>query len=246
MLPAWQMLCGLMEPEPLPFDFESCAKRLQKCCYPNGYIHSPENAGIPVRMTPEEAWFWLRAMSGDSFKREDFEKPGALKAPSIKSVRNHLSKGIAKSGNDPGMRSVMSDSWHPELAATLLPFLSPEEILEFIVENFTFFETSAFSEYNAGVGNLLAGCCMFMTPYLSQIECSRLSVKFRPLLESDPDLKSSQGMAALAILAVLGESGIVTQTLRKTKAKIYPYCLWLFARAESEHAAMAAEKPAFT
>lgn len=233
MLPAWQMQYGLTAPEALPFDFESCAKRLRKCCYPNGYIHSPEKAGIPVRMTPEEAWFWLRAMSGNSFTREDFEKPNVLKPPSIKNVRLHLSKGIDKSGNEPGMRSVMSDSWQPEMASTLLPFLSPDEILEFIVENFTFFETSAFSEFNAGLGNLLAGCCMFMTPYLTKNECSRLSKKYLPILESDSDLKSSQGMAALAILAVLGESGIVTQALRQTKAKIYPYCLWLFARTES-------------
>jgi hypothetical protein len=233
MLPTWKTEYGLEPPPAAPFDLEAAIKRLRKCCYPNGYIHSPENAGIPVRMTPEEAWFWLRAMSRGFFQADKFKGKNAVKVPTGKQVRELLSGSINNSDNCPGMRSVMSASWYPELVSAVLVLVKTEEVFGFIAENVEAFEMSALSQYNHRFGNFLAGCCMFMTPFLSRDECERMGAKYVRELKADPDMKKPQGIAALAILAVLGDADTVTRTLRKTKAKIHPYSHWLFARTDS-------------
>jgi hypothetical protein len=233
MLPAWRAEFGLALPPAAEFDSAAAMKRLGKCCYPNRYIHSPENAGIPVSMTREEAWFWLRAMTNGFFKTSQFESKNAFKAPSTGEVLRLLNRGITTDGNNPGMSSVMSNSWYPELACAVRTLLSTEEILDFILGNITAFETSGLSQFNIGFGNLLAGCCMFVTPYLTAAECERHAQKHHAVLLADPDLTQPQGIAALAILAVLGQAEAVTQTLYQTKGKFYHASSWLFARTKS-------------
>jgi hypothetical protein len=237
MLPAWQTDYGLEVPAAAEFDYDQAVARLQKCCYSGGYIHSPENAGIPASMTREEAWFWLQAMSGRSFQPHKIAGKKAWKAPTASQVMKLLNDGINSSDtNSPSMRSVLSDSWYPELVAAVTTLLSPEEMVDFIRANCTAFEHSAFSQYNAGFGHFLAGCCMHLTPYLSLEQSQKLGEPFIDLLRRDPDLTSVDGITALAVLAVFGNTGMVTETLRRTKSKIIPSCHWLFARVESQSA----------
>ncbi len=234
MLPAWQAEYGLEVPPAAEFDYDQAVARLKKCCYSNGYIHSPENAGIPVSMTREEAWFWLQAMCGGSFQPDKMAGKKSWKAPTHSQVMELLNSGIDSSDHSsPSMRSVLSDSWYPELVAAVTTLLSPEQVVDFIRANCVAFEHSALSQYNAGFGQFLAGCCMHLTPYLSREKCQELVKPFMQALRKDPDLTSVDGITALAAVAVFGSTGIVTGTLRQTKAKIMPYCHWLFARVES-------------
>jgi hypothetical protein len=225
MLPAWQMQYGLTAPEPLPFDFESCAKRLQKCCYSNTYIHSPEKAGIPVWMSPEEAWFWLRAMSTGFFKRSRFENTDSLKAPSLKQVRSFL--------QDFHFQKAHSEAWHPELASVLRTLLKPAEIMDFILQKMVEFKMRGLCTYENEFGNFAVGCCIYLTPYLTKTEREHHVSSHRSILLNDTDLTKSESIAALAILGILGETEIVTKVLQLTKAKLDTYCPWLLARTKT-------------
>ena len=94
MLPAWQAEYGLEVPPAAQFDYDQAIARLKKCCYSGGYIHSPENAGIPASMTREEAWFWLKAMSGRSFQPHKMAGKKSWKAPTHSQVMELLNSGI--------------------------------------------------------------------------------------------------------------------------------------------------------
>lgn len=225
MQAAWLTQFELEVPAVAEFDHDKAVKRLKKCCYANGYMHSPENIGIPLRMTVEEAWFWLRVMREGYVIPKSLKKFKSRKTPSRQEVIQLLYGGI-----DSKNRS----SWFPELVVAVVTFLSPEEILDFIRAACMNLKHLAFSQCGHGFGHFLAGCGMHFTPYLSREKCQKLGEMYIDVLRNDPHLTTDDGLAALAMLAVLGRTDIVTETLRNTKSNIISYSDWIIARVESQ------------
>ncbi len=197
MLPAWQSKHAAPEPPHQPFDFQKASARLKKCCYPNTWIHSLHKAGIPVRMEPNEAWFWLRASLSGFYKPAKFSDKNTSKSPLPGEALAFLRK------DRPALRH---HEWHTSLASALIALLSPLEILEFVVETVLDREVAALSQFGGGFGNLLAGMCMVFTPRLTSLECSQLAEKHKHVIQRDPAAASQEGLAALAVLAVLAET----------------------------------------
>jgi hypothetical protein len=174
LIATWRPLQHRTRPEPAPFDWTACADRLDQTGRRSGSYYSLRNwdkASLADAMTPEEARFWLLAMTATTQQTE----------PSEAACRTELTLADVKKALAGRPHYVPAEVMQP-----LANLLSPDELLELMLSRDVVPQGRGGPNRPALLwmqSRLILGFRRHVLPYLGPDVVGRLRERVRPGVE---------------------------------------------------------------
>jgi predicted DNA-binding WGR domain protein len=206
----WRDPEPLPRPEPPRFDKADRIQRLRK--YRGGYPFDATSVIRADSLSPEEANFWLAALTTDTSK---------YGSDHFKEVANILEKTtIAEKFSLDEMKPKFSrySSHRPEVALCLGTFISPREICDLINSEWIVTDHWRTQATVRGWGKwMIPGFQRYILPYMSRAEREDLKAHIKPLLKQLPVLDDEDEdvqWSAWMLAGILGLHDEVEQAIK--------------------------------
>jgi predicted DNA-binding WGR domain protein len=217
----WRKRTPLPRPTPRPFDKDACAAavaRIRPGTY--GWDWKWEKLGTPSVLSPQEAVFWLEAMSLAGRERKPADVAEELRKKDFPSEvsKEEALKYLEKAGRFGGVELL-------KMAASLLPPLELADLLIEISER----DRNARGTLGWQFGNeSIVGFRRHVLPYMTDDELGRLRARVEPLIDPKnwPSDHYAEPSAAFFLGAACGLHGALLAVVRGIPANAYTQDGW--------------------